>query len=138
MPTSIPERSIPFYAALDNYEPVPRRDGRGSLIEHVKANGAKVYRIADAELLFGSDAYRAVYLLDDGHTVIAHYVIGYWAKDADTRAAMPELAYPGSVLISPFPVNPNGERTTNGVLIDFTDWTLGPRRAFHLKITRES
>lgn len=69
------------------------------------------------------DAYKAVYLLDDGLTVRAHYVAG-WQPNT------------GKVYLHPFPVNPDGRTRPDGRVIDYSTWALGPRRCYHVKVQR--
>jgi hypothetical protein len=73
-----------------------------------------------------TDMIRSNYLLDDGATVVPHYVGGW--NQTFTR-----------VFLYPFPVNPDQRRRTdNGQVIDYSTFALGPRRCYHVKIRRTS
>lgn len=112
-----------FYAALDNYEPA--RDETSGVAEVFRRpSGEDVIRIAAADSTF-KDAYQALYLLDDGSTVVPHYVAGYNPTND-----------PGAVFLQPMPTNPDGRTRPDGRVIDYRTWCLGPKRAYHLKITR--
>jgi hypothetical protein len=69
------------------------------------------------------DPHKAMYLLDDGQNVRTFYVAG-WNADK-------QLTY---LMIHPFPLSV-GTRPDNGLPIDMSTWQLGPRRAYHLKVT---
>jgi hypothetical protein len=66
------------------------------------------------------DATRAVYVWDDGQTVVPLYVAGY----------QPDAS---SVYLCPYPLANGRRRPDNGRPIDFSTWVLGPRRSYHLK-----
>jgi hypothetical protein len=68
------------------------------------------------------DAHRAVYLVDDGATVRPFYVAG-WSPDGAT------------IHLHPMPTADGRIRPDNGRPVDFSSWVLGPRRAYHLKVT---
>jgi hypothetical protein len=111
-----------WWCALDNYE--PRRaemDGTLERSTHAVTGNDTIVILPPLGL---KDSTNAVYLIDDGETVTAWYVAGWNPKD------------PGLIL-NPFPVNPGGERTRpdNGRPVDYSAWSLGPRRAYHLKVT---
>lgn len=117
-------RNVQFRSALDNYEPVPRNVGRSLLEEWHETDGTIRYVLVG----WGSerDANGSVYLVDDGRTVRPFYVAG-WSQDRDR------------IMLHPFPTNydPDGKhlvRADDGRPIDFGNWMLGPRRAYHLKI----
>lgn len=121
-------RNVLFGCALDNYEPVPRRLGHSLLEEWRETDGTIVYRLIG----WGeeTDATRALYLIDDGRTVRPYFVAS-WTNGDTSR-----------ILLHPFPVNvkPDGTprlRSDNGQPVDYGTWMLGPRRAYHLKITEE-
>jgi hypothetical protein len=112
-----------FAAALDNYAPVHRSQANGSGEVWTMHDGRERLAIVDAEDLF-KDAFKALYLLDDGSTVTPYYVAGY-----------NPVARPGVVFLQTFPVN-GGIREDNGRPANFDTWMLGPARTYHLKITR--
>lgn len=124
--------SLRWSAALDNHEPT--RDfamGTGLIYPPWpdQPRSTTITLLGVNEL---KDAEKAVYLLDDGSTVTAWYVAG-WAGDPNKRGALnpdkPELH------LQQFPVNPDGDTRPDGRVVDFGTWQLGPRRAYHLKIT---
>lgn len=117
-------RNLEFLSVLDNYDP-PRSTSRSLLEEWVGPDGTITYRLVGWQS--ERDATNAVYLLDDGRTVRPFYVAG-WSPDSD------------HILLHAFPTNyrPDGERKIrddNGRPVDHGPWALGPRRAYHLKIT---
>lgn len=114
-----------FWAVLDNFEP-PRNDTRGQAEIWLNVHGDEVIKIVDAPEHF-KDGHNALYLLDDGSTVVPYYVTG-WNDSEPTR-----------VYIQPMPTNPDGAKTRpdNSRPIDYANWALGPRRAYHLKVRRE-
>ena len=118
-------RVLHFTSVLDNYDP-PRNTGRSLLEEWHHPDGLITYRLIG----WGEerDATRAVYLLDDGHSVRPYYVAGW--QNGDTSR----------IMLHPFPVNVNDDgtprlRADDGRPVDYGNWVLGPRRAYHLKIT---
>lgn len=117
-------RNVQFVSALDNYEPVPRSTGASLLEEWHETDGTIVYRLVGWQ--DERDAVRAVYLIDDGRSVRPYYVAGH-SQQRDR------------IFLHPFPVNyaPDGTRkmrADNGRPVDFGNWMLGPRRAYHLKL----
>lgn len=114
---------LTFYAVLDNHEP-PRTDTSGVAEIWRAPDGRETIRIADACDHF-PDAFRSSYLFDDGASVVPYYVTGWNANNE------------GAVFLQAMPTNPDGKtRADNDRVIDFGHWCLGPRRAYHLKITR--
>ncbi len=118
--------SLRWSARLDNYN-TPRDYAMGTgLVYAADEDGTR----AETITLLGVDELRennkAVYLLDDGKTVTVWYVAG-WSSDPADR----------SLYLQQFPTNPDGRtRPDNGRVIDYNTWQLGPRRSYHLKITR--
>jgi len=126
-------RFVSYTVALDNHDPA-RNIAQGRLVEYDEpgeTSGQPRYmRAADGGIPAGS-----ILIIDDGLTARP-----YWGGGGN--AGEPAPLYPeGSApreLLYPFPVNPEGKaRPDNGRVIDYTGWMLGPRRAYHLKITRE-
>lgn len=111
-----------FTVAMDAYEPT-RRYEYGVIEKWVNPEGITRFRIPNATDLF-RDAHRALYLLDDGNTVVPHYVCG-WNSTTD----------PTTIWIEPLPTNPEGKTDNSGRVIDYRDWALGPLRAYHLKLS---
>jgi hypothetical protein len=114
--------------ALTNHEPVSRDFASGTLyrynaIDEVRGPGII---LEDASGL--KDATNATYLVDDGRTVEAFYVTGWGPTDA-----------PDTIFLQPFPTNYNADGTprlrADGRPVDFSSWQLGPRRAYHLKVS---
>jgi hypothetical protein len=118
--TYVPHRA---FCALDSHEP-PRATWWGTIYRYTNAHGEPAVEIRDVEVEF-KDAYKAFYLIDDGETVVPHYVAGYNPTDR-----------PGSVFLHPFPTNPGGERkrADRDEPVDYSNWHLGPRRAYHIKV----
>lgn len=116
-------------AALTNHEPVSRDWATGNLfrydaIDDVRGPGII---LEDASAL--KDATHATYLIDDGRTVDVYYVAGWGPTDA-----------PGTLFLQPFPTNYSADgtpriRANDGRPVDFSNWQLGPRRAYHLKVS---
>lgn len=116
-------RNLQFSVALDNYNP-PRKEDVGFIEEWTNEAGNLSTRMPEGREIF-PNALNAIYLLDDGKSVVPHYVTGW----NDTDPALSNHVYLGA-----FPVNPNGKRRPDGYVIDFRSWSLGPQRAFHLKL----
>lgn len=66
------------------------------------------------------DAHSAVYLWDDGETVTPYYVAG-WNGAEDGKPDRVHL----------HPVQPEAGQESN-----LRTWSLGPRRCYHLKVTK--
>ena len=110
-----------WWCALDNHE--PRRAEASGTLDRYAHPVTDVPTIVLRETSDLREPTNAVYLVDDGDTVEPWYVAGWNPRD------------PG-IILNPFPVNPGGERTRpdNGRPIDYSAWSLGPRRAYHLKV----
>lgn len=113
-----------FRAAMDNYEPAPRRTSNGVLQVWLNADGT----LHGYDLIgWGDerDAHQAVYLIDDGRSVGVFYVAGY-SQERDR------------ITLHPFPTGVDADGSPkmapDGRPVDFASWLLGPRRAYHLKI----
>ena len=111
-----------WWCALDNHE--PRRDeasGTLTLTDHPVTGTPTIVLDYIGSTL--RDSTNAIFLVDDGESVTPWYVAGWDPQD------------PG-VILNPFPVNPGGERKRpDGRTVDYSAWSLGPRRAYHLKVT---
>lgn len=119
-----------FVSALDNYYPT-REFANGTLKIYPKIpEREKTIVILDAFTLFGTDAHKCSYLIDDVRTVTAWYVAGW--RNKGTRD--------DNVILKPFPTNwdANGEPIMRAdhsdCQVDFETWMLGPRKTFHLKL----
>lgn len=118
-----PTRTFRYSVALDNYSPT--RDfgaGTGDLYAPDTAwNGQSETIILHNVDNFG-DFERTNFIVDDGESVRAFYLSG-WNQ-------------PGTMIyLSPFPTNTGAIRPDNGRPVDYSQWALGPRKTFHLKIT---
>ena len=114
-------RQLRWHALLDNYEP-HRSFANGYAVLMAGDETRSETVVLDGAAQF-ADAYKAIYLLDDGADVGAWYVSG-WSQEGNDR-----------VFLQPFPVNPDGRtRDDTGRVIDYDSWMIGPRRAYHLKI----
>jgi hypothetical protein len=124
---------VPFRwrAALDNYEPT-REYAYGTATAYVTFDGEDTaVRIEDGLDLL-RDAHRSLFVIDNGRTAEPFYVAGW-------HGGNPSPSYPKGhrpyILLRPFPTNPNNRtRADNGRVIDYSDWMLGPRRTYHLKV----
>lgn len=119
-------RNVSFTCALDNYEPVARSTGRSLLEEWHETDGSIVYRLVGWK--DERDAVKALYLIDDGRSVRPYYVAG-WSQDRDR------------ITLHSFPTDyrPDGSRRMRADderrSVDYSGWMLGPRRAYHLKVS---
>ena len=113
------------YLALDNYEPTRSFERiecyRYDLGDDPRGSGYVLDGAFDLR-----NATEAVYLMDDGHTVAAHYVAGYHH----------EHRY---IILHAFPTNWNADgtpvmRADRDVQVSYDNWQLGPRRAYHVKL----
>lgn len=121
-------RTYAFACQTDNHEP-PRSEARGVVeVWTWPDTGEESYRIPDGFSTFLGRGPHAVFLLDDGRTVRPFYVTG-WSGRED------------KVFLGPMPVNVNEDGTPRmrkdhpDRQVDYATWTLGPSRAYHLKIT---
>ena len=111
----------------DNYQPFPRNHYvvtgtvHGADPEGSDSGRPETVVLTSTDDI--KDATDAVYLLDDGLTVRAHYVAG-WSKDG------------ARIYFAPFPTNPDGRTRDDGRVIDYLTWALGPRRCYHVKVQR--
>lgn len=105
-----------FRARADNYE-VPRGHLSGTLTTGQGYNGKTDILYFDN---LPKDAHEAIYVLDFGTHVEVCYTSGWNTKSLK------------SIFIQPFPLN--RETSPDGRPIDMSNWMLGPRRAFHLKL----
>lgn len=125
VPVNMEPVLLHYRVALDNYEPMPRVIGYGRIVRYIARDGVTAWKLfPDDEGRM--DLGKGVFLVDDGVSVTAAYVAGWPAAgDGDPY-----------VLLFPFPVNPDGKRTPDGRrVIDHGTWMVGPRRAYHLKVS---
>lgn len=123
-------RRVSYRAPLDNYEPAPRVTEYGKLVEYDHDGETRYMRATDdSEIPLG-----CVFIIDDGNTARPYYAGGH--HDGFSAPLYPEGRVPFEMLF-PFPVNPDGKRRPdNGAVIDYSGWSLGPRKMYHLKIAR--
>lgn len=111
--------SFTFQTATDNHNP-SRAYAAGTLSTGQGAEGkTTVLEWAEGQEPKGSQ--EAVYLLDTGSAVQVLYVAG-WFPAGHAEA--------GKLFLQAFPTNHIG---ADGQPVDFGNWQLGPRKAFHLK-----
>jgi hypothetical protein len=131
-------RFVRYAAAMDNYEPVPRRTECERLVEYDEpgeSSGQPRYMRAVPPAGHGTAIPPgSIFIIDDGKTARPYYGGGL-------NPGTPSPLYPGgrvpTEMLCPFPVNPDGKTRPDGKgLIDFTNWLLGPRKAYLLKIAR--
>jgi hypothetical protein len=128
-------RYVDYTTALDNHEPVPRKVEAARLVEFdtdSEVSGQPWY-------MRGTDRSAippgSIFLLDDGLTCRPYW--GGSRGEGEPSPLYPEGREPIEILY-PFPVNPEGKTRDDGRVIDYDSWCLGPRKAYHLKITREA
>lgn len=116
--------------AADNYDP-PRDFAAGDLwfydFGDEDPRGAGI--ILDGADQLRDNGRKAIYLVDDGRTVAAYYVAAWY----------PEGTH---LILDSMPTNydANGTREVradDGREVDYGTWMLGPRTAYHLKVTTE-
>ena len=140
--------------ALDNYEPVPRASAYGYAVRYAgtlqdpetgfraehPTQGITMF-CHDDQLPLGnliSAGPHAVALFDYGSSVEPYFVAGWNPYETDKQRD-PELHWAGgqTVLWHPFPTAQPGEMTKGNPSypLDYGDWALGPRRAYHFKVS---
>lgn len=107
-----------FRAAADNYEPHPRDYISGRMTTSQGYDSRSDIVSWDGP---PKDAYKAIYVLDFGDRIEVRYVAGWSSGGAN-------------IFLQPFPLSV-GTRPDNGRPIDMSGLMLGPRRAYHLKLT---
>ena len=116
-----------YAVSLDNHEPV-REQANGTIeVWQWPDTGEVSYRIPGGLSQFFRDNGNIIFLMDDGRTVAPLYMAG-WSDREDT------------LFLRPFPVNTDADgsprlREDDGRPVDYSTWMLGPRRAYHLKVT---
>lgn len=114
---------VRWSAPLDNHEPA-RAWASGYGVCYLRHGYEPWFRFWPGTQL--RDLPRSILIIDDGKVALPYYCAGW--NDKDTAN--------GYVLFQAFPTNPDGRtRPDNGQQVDFSTWVLGPRRAYHLKIT---
>lgn len=115
--------------AIDNYN-MTRNWAHGVLYLTTGHDGEPVVIIGGGD--FNRDVTRALFLLDDGRTIRPMYVAGYGPDAVNGR--------PEAIILQDFPTNYHADgtrrvRADDGRPMDFGLWELGPRTAYHLKLT---
>lgn len=110
-------------AALDNHEPV-REYAQGDGWYYTQHGERRV--VLDVGIMPRERRNRALYILDDGTRIVPMWVLAFH----------PEMTH---VILGPFPVNVNNDgtprlRDDDQRPVDFSNWYLGPRYAYHLKV----
>lgn len=116
------------YIALDNYEPVARSFERVECYSYDLGDDVRGSGWVLDHAYHLRDATKAIWLMDDGRTVQPFYVAS-WHEEHQ------------HIILHPFPVKVNDDgtprlRANDGRPVDFSNWQLGPRRAYHVKLTR--
>jgi hypothetical protein len=127
-----PFNTFRWSTPLDNYEPMPRDTAYGEA-HHFAADadggrGETIRLVLRDTGLPASKAFKAAYLLDDGRTVSAWYVSGWNPRDGEEQVHLQRF---------PVNVNPDGSPRLRGDRpepVDFSNWALGPRLTFHIKV----
>lgn len=107
-----------YRADLDNHNPT-RQQATGELYHSTDWHEFKEMIVLDGRSQF-KDNEDAIYLVDNGSTVTVYYVAA-WHPEQD------------HLILHPFPLS-KGIRDDNGQPVDASTWSLGPRRAYHLKV----
>lgn len=118
-----------FSTPLDNYEPSPRSwaSGEGWIYRRTVQTGRVAMEgIVLADVSDIRDAHNATYLIDDGRSVVPYYVAAWH----------PEGTY---LILHKFPTNFDDDgnpvmRADRSAPVNYDNWVVGPRRAYHLKI----
>jgi hypothetical protein len=142
---------IRWSAARDNYEPVPRVIAHGYAVAY---SGTLTRRDDAGQVTFRAEypsegivmacddvngmplgnAIGSIGLFDYGTRVDARYAAGYnpWQTEAQRDATM---HMPGGPSIQWHTMSLDGVNPVNGKAVDMSNWMLGPRRAYHFKVT---
>lgn len=127
-----PLRVYRFIASGDNYEPCPRTEHTGTVSEYVRHDGSTAYVIADTDI---PNATRCAWLLDmPTGEVIACYTAGWRYADDGTSHYARTLTRNTDAEVSEvyaFPMAHGKPRDASGYA-----WRIGPKRAYHLILTR--
>jgi len=119
-------RKWTYSTVLDNHEP-PRTYHNGVLTEWEREEDPdSPTMVLEPDSPFFELHIRAsgglCFILDNGSRAIPFYVTGYQPASRE-------------VFLQPFPTNPNGRTRPDGQIIDFSNWVLGPRKTYHLKLS---
>ena len=137
---------------MDNYEPFARQYAHGAAVRYagtlVRADGSRAEYPAAGITMFCHDDQlplgnlitgpHAVALFDYGSSVEPYYLAGYNPYETDKQRD-PELHWGSGayVLWHAFPTAQPGEMTKGNPSrpLDYSNWLLGPRKAYHFKTT---
>lgn len=139
---------IQWTCAMDNYEPFPRLILTGYAVRYsgtlTRSDGSRaehptagIYMPCDdANGIPLGNAIKSIALFDDGTSVAPYYCKGWNPYETDLqRTGEYHFGATGPyVLWDVFPLS-QGIRPDNGRPVDMSNWMLGPRRAYHFKVT---
>ncbi len=119
-----------WVAAMDNYEPT-REFESFYAVEHIQpASRQSVNGVKPGWTIYGvdriSNPFRSNYILDFGTRIVVAHVAGW------------NLGYKDRVIVHPFPTASETDvmEDGSGRPLDYDTWQLGPRRAYHMKMTQ--
>ena len=128
-------RRFTWRCALDNHMHTRNyASGHGFLYERIDESRDEGVLLFDA-LGTLKDATAAIYIIDNGMTTNVLYTAGHNDRAEDESEHCIYLQY--------LPTNFDGltgerkVRADNGRPVDFSSWMMGPRRAYHLKVTMD-
>lgn len=137
IPSARHPRPVWYTAALDNHEPHPRKVEHGVLIEYDDPDGISGQPLYMRAPDRSSIPAGSIFLIDDGLTVRPYY--GSIPHPGTPSPVYPEGCEPHELLY-PFPVNPDRVTRPDQLgqqrLVDYSNWFLGPRKAYLLKADR--
>lgn len=112
-----------FYVPLDNHEPYPRKELRGTVDRCIHPiTGRRVVRVTgDLAEVLGKVKSGVILIVDDGHTAEPHYG-SHQTNDN------------GEMFFMPFPTSETDPEKPDGTPIDWSTWFHGPVKAYHLKV----
>ena len=114
-----------FTMAADRYDP-PRNYLHGTIVTDQGYDRRSHVLTFDEGPRESLRTENGIYVLDYGTHIEVRYVAGWNLTDRYR------------VFLQAFPLNDGTQRSDNGLRVDFSGWMLGPRNAFHLKMTEVS
>lgn len=128
IPADANPRSQTFTVAMDNYEPVPRKQRAGYIVFYThtdKSHSEHAADITEERAVVSMSRYGfqfpAVFIMDDGTNVWPMWSGSYNENDEPR------------VMLFPFPTCGH-QRADGKGLASFDNWMLGPRKAYHVKL----
>lgn len=117
-----------WWCNLDNHEP-PRATASGTLWTYVTNTFEHGIVIDDHTVL--RDARSSMFAVDDGRDVRPYFVAGSGGLEGQTH-----------MMLHRFPTNVHDDgtprlRVDDHRPVDYSNWALGPRRCYHLKVRRK-